>query len=85
MIMVAIGMYACLCSGCVILPKGDSEAGVRTTNSVEFFHRAPDEGAEFRVDVLPWVQEEIRANHKQAAVLEQIKAAAEAKAASDGS
>lgn len=73
LIILTLLIGGCLWSGCIVLPKGDSSAGVRTTNSLEFFHQAPDEGAEFRVDVLPWIQEEIKARREAGMLLDMTK------------
>lgn len=66
-----------LSSGCAVSLMKDGSVGVRTSTTFEFFHSAPDDGSEAQVDILPWVQEEIRANREQRLMLEQIRAAVE--------
>lgn len=82
MIGLTAMLGGCLWSGCAVSLTRDGSVGFRASSTLEFFHTAPDEGCEAQVDILPWVQDEIKANREQRAILEQIKAAAEAPSSS---
>lgn len=59
-----MALLASLASGCAVGLMKDGAVGVRTSTTFEFFHSSPDDGSEARIDVLPWVQEEIKARRE---------------------
>ncbi len=69
MVLMALVIGVCLC-GCAVGLTKDGAVGIRTSTTFEFFHSSPDAGSEARVDVLPWVQEEIKARREAAEAVE---------------
>ncbi len=70
MMLMALAMGGCLgLSGCAVGLSNDGAVGIRTSTTFEFFHSSPDDGSEARVDVLPWVQEEIKARREMERIL----------------